>query len=200
MAAMECLSVENRLARVNTLMIVVGSVRPGRIGLPIATWVATAAEGEWDVDFVDLAELALPFMDEPKHPSARAYTKQHTIDWSARVDAADAIILVTPEYNHSFSPALKNAIDFLSQEWWRKPVGFVSYGGVSGGTRGVVMLESTVTGVGMVRTGASVEIPFAGKRVVDGVFTPSEKEVAVLDKVFVELTGLAAALRPLQNR
>ena len=181
-------------------MIVVGSVRPGRIGLPIAKWVAETADGEWTVDLVDLAELNLPFMDEPNHPSIRSYTKQHTLDWSKRVDAADAIVLVTPEYNHSFSPALKNAIDFLSQEWWRKPVGFVSYGGVSGGTRGVVTLEPAITGVGMVRTGASVELPFAGHQVADGEFTPNEKEIAVLGKVLVELDGLATALRPLQNR
>jgi NAD(P)H-dependent FMN reductase len=181
-------------------MIIVGSVRPGRIGLPIAEWVRETAQGDWQIDFVDLAELSLPFMDEPNHPSIRQYTKQHTLDWSTRVDAADAVILVTPEYNHSFSPALKNAIDFLSQEWWRKPVGFVSYGGVSGGTRGVVGLEPAISTVGMVRTGASLEIPFAGKQVVDGEFTPSEKEIAVLHTVLVELDGLAGALRPLQNR
>ena len=181
-------------------MIVVGSVRPGRIGLPIAEWVKRATESDWEIDLVDLAELDLPFMDEPNHPALRTYTKQHTIDWSERVDAADAIILVTPEYNHSFSPALKNAVDFLHQEWWRKPVGFVSYGGVSGGTRGVVALEPVITGVGMVRTGAGVEIPFAGAQVADGVFTPSEKETAILGKLVAELDGLATALRPLQNR
>ena len=181
-------------------MIIVGSVRPGRIGLPIAEWVRASADPSWEIDFVDLAELNLPFMDEPNHPSIRKYTKQHTLDWSARVDAADAIIMVTPEYNHSYSPALKNAIDFLGQEWWRKPVGFVSYGGVSGGTRGVVGLEPAILTVGMVRTGATVELPFAGKQVVEGVFTPSAKEIAVLDKQLEELSGLATALRPLQNR
>ena len=181
-------------------MIIVGSVRPGRIGLPIAQWVREVADGDWETDLVDLAELALPFMDEPNHPSIRKYTKQHTLDWSARVDAADAIIMVTPEYNHSYSPALKNAIDFLGQEWWRKPVGFVSYGGVSGGTRGVVGLEPAILTVGMVRTGATVELPFAGKQVDEGVFTPSAKEIAVLDKQLEELSGLATALRPLQNR
>jgi len=181
-------------------MIIVGSVRPGRIGLSIGEWVRQATEGDWEVDLVDLVQLGLPFMDEPNHPSKREYTKQHTLDWSARVDAADAIILVTPEYNHSFSPALKNAIDFLSQEWWRKPVGFVSYGGVSGGTRGVTALEPVIVGVGMVRAGAGVEIPFAGRQVIDGEFVPSEKETAILRNQLAELDGLAVALRPLQNR
>ena len=132
------------------LMIIVGSVRPGRIGLPIARWVEQQAEqhGGFDIDFADLAEIVLPFMDEPSHPMKHQYTKPHTFAWSKRVDAADAFILISPEYNHSFSPALKNAVDFLSREWWRKPVGIVSYGGVSGGSRGVPRLSRYSSGSG----------------------------------------------------
>jgi NAD(P)H-dependent FMN reductase len=184
------------------LMIVVGSVRPGRIGLPIAEWVRSAAEahGGFDIDFADLAEVALPLMDEPNHPRLRSYTKQHTLDWSARVAAADGFVFVTPEYNHSFSPALKNALDYLSSEWWRKPVGFVSYGGVSGGSRGVTALEPVIVGLGMVRTGAEVELPFAGAQVADGAFAPGEKETAVLEKLLSELSTEAEILKPLQNR
>jgi NAD(P)H-dependent FMN reductase len=104
-------------------MIIVGSVRPGRIGLPIANWVRERAEahGGFDVDFVDLAELNLPFMDEPNHPSLHQYTKPHTIAWSERVAAADAFIFVTPEYNHSYSPALKKsrAAPVESSRWTR---------------------------------------------------------------------------------
>jgi len=182
------------------LMIVVASVRPGRIGLPIAEWVrgASAAAGFDDIDFVDLAELALPFMDEPNHPRLKQYTQPHTIAWSERVDAADAFVFVTPEYNHSYSPALKNAIDFLNSEWWRKPVGFVSYGGVSGGSRGVMAMEPVLTVVGMVKTGAAVEIPFAATQMDNGVFQPSDKDSAILGKVLAEMDTLAMALRPLR--
>ena len=125
------------------LMIIVGSVRPGRVGLPVAEWVRETASRHqhFEVDFVDLKELALPFMDEPQHPAKRQYTHDHTKAWSERVDAADAFILVSPEYNHSYGPALKNALDYLAQEWKHKPVGVVSYGGVSGGTRGVAALD-----------------------------------------------------------
>lgn len=79
-------------------MMIVGSVRPGRVGLPIAHWVRQRAEGTglFDIDFVDLAELDLPFMDEPNHPRLRPYTRPHTFAWSARVDSADAFLFVTP--------------------------------------------------------------------------------------------------------
>jgi NAD(P)H-dependent FMN reductase len=181
-------------------MIVVGSVRPGRVGLPIAEWVRAEAEktGRFEIDFVDLAELALPFMDEPAHPRLRQYTKPHTIAWSERVAAAEAFIFVTPEYNYSYSPALKNAIDFLNNEWWRKPLGFVSYGGVSSGTRGVAALMSVVGALGLVRVGANVELTFGGLQVVDGVFQPKEKELAILGHEFEEIETLSRALTPLR--
>jgi NAD(P)H-dependent FMN reductase len=182
------------------LMIIVGSVRPGRVGISVARWVeqAAAAHAGFDIDFVDLAELALPFMDEPNHPRMRKYTKPHTIAWSERVDAADAFIFVTPEYNHSFSPALKNALDFLALEWWRKPVGFVSYGGVSGGSRGVISIEPVLASIGLVRAGAEVEIPFAASQITDGVFAPDRKQSAILTKLLDELVPLAETLKPLR--
>jgi NAD(P)H-dependent FMN reductase len=181
-------------------MIVVGSVRPGRIGLPIAEWVKSRVEEltDFEVDFADLAEIALPFMDEPNHPVKREYTKPHTIAWSERVEAADAFIFVTPEYNHSFSPALKNAIDFLNKEWWRKPYGVVSYGGLSGGSRGVAALEPVINPLGLIRTGAFVELAFGGKQIVDGVFVADEKELAISSHMLADLEKLAEALKPLR--
>jgi NAD(P)H-dependent FMN reductase len=184
----------------SNLMIVIGSVRPARVGPSVAEWVRGEAEraGGWTIDYVDLAELALPFMDEPNHPVLRKYTKQHTLDWSARVDAADAFIFVSPEYNHGFSPALKNALDFLSQEWWRKPYGVVSYGGISAGTRGITSLEPVLVQLGMLRASAEVELPFVATQIADGVFTPTGKQAAILDKQLAELAGLAESLKPLR--
>lgn len=181
-------------------MIVVGSVRPGRVGLPVAEWVRSVvrADGRFEIDFVDLAELALPFMDEPSHPSKRQYTQPHTIAWSERVDAADAFLFVTPEYNHSYSPALKNAIDFVYNEWHGKPVGFVNYGGASAGTRGVVALDPVISTVGLVKTSSSVDINYIATHIVDGVFVPEDKHPAVLGKVLDQVHELAEALRPLR--
>jgi len=182
-------------------MIVIGSVRPGRKGLPVGEWVRSQVEagGRFELDWADLAEINLPFMDEPNHPSKRQYTKPHTVAWSERVDAADAFIFVTPEYNHSYSPALKNAFDFLNQEWWRKPIGFVSYGGLSGGSRGVSAFDAVYTTVVAVKNSANGEIPFIATMVHDGVFVPTDKETAILAKVLGELETLGAALKALRG-
>lgn len=183
------------------LHVILASTRPGRAGEPIAEWFVERAKahGGFDVELVDLAEVNLPFMDEPNHPRLRRYTHDHTKAWSERVNAADAFVIVTPEYNYGFTAPLKNAIDFLHFEWQHKPVGFVSYGGVSGGTRGVVALEPVTNGLGLVRAGAAVEIPFAGARVENGAFTPTEKEQAILGHELAELALLAETLKPLQK-
>src|SRR5437588_1030006 len=128
------------------LMIVIASTRPGRVGLAVAQWFTDRAieHRGFEVQVVDLAELDLPFLDEPHHPRLRRYTQDHTYAWSEMVDAADAFVFVTSEYNHGYPASLKNAIDFLNHEWKDKPVGFVSYGGVSAGTRAVQQLKQVV--------------------------------------------------------
>lgn len=183
------------------VMIVVGSVRPGRIGLPIAEWVRSRVEeAGHDVDFADLKELALPFLDEPSHPIKRDYQHAHTRAWSARVDAADALIFVTPEYNHSYSPALKNAIDYLYTEWQAKPVGFVSYGGQAGGLRGVNSIEPVLSSVGLVKVPTEVALSGAAKQVQDGAFAADERQANGLDGLIAQVVAYGEALRPLQAR
>ena len=178
------------------LMVIIGSVRPGRAGLSVALWVHehTTQLGGFDIDFVDLAELELPFMNEPKHPKLQEYRHNHTIAWGERVDAADAFLFVTPEYNNSYSPVLKNALDYLHHEWSGKPVGLVSYGGLSGGTRGAAALRPVLSALGLVSTGANVEIPYVSRQIDDGFFEPSERQVDKLTLMLDELGRLAPAL------
>lgn len=183
------------------LLVIIASTRPGRIGKPIGDWFAGAAiaHGGFEVEVADLAELKLPFHDEPAHPMSRRYQHDHTKNWSAIVDSADAVVMVTPEYNYSFNAPLKNAIDYLSHEWRYKPVAFVSYGGVSGGIRAVQALKQVVTTLRMVPIGETVMIPMAMQAVADGVFTPSElvadSATAVLDEL-VRLAPALAGVRP----
>ena len=117
------------------LLIIIASTRPGRVRLPVGQWVTRQAEahGGFDVGGDDLAEIDLPLMDEPNHSRLRQYMRQHTKDWSARVAAADAFVLVMPEYDHGYTAPLKSAIDYLVQEWQYKPGGLVSYGADGGG-------------------------------------------------------------------
>jgi NAD(P)H-dependent FMN reductase len=182
-----------------TLHIIIASTRPGRAGLPIAEWFRdrAVAHGAFDVELVDLAEINLPFMDEPNHPRLRQYTQQHTKDWSAKVEAADAFVIVTPEYNYGFSAPMKNAIDFLHAEWQHKPVGFVSYGGVAAGTRAVQMLKQVVTTLKMLPVFESVNIPFHTQFMDDeGRVQANETMELAADAMRDELVRSEETLRP----
>lgn len=139
------------------------------MGLPIAQWISQRAGTDlaFKVDFVDLAEYDLPFMDEPNHPRLRKYEHEHTRRWSARVAAADAFILVMPEYNHGFNAPLKNALDYLHHEWRHKPVGLVSYGGISAGTRAAQMIKQVLLALRMHVVTEAVTIPFVATLIDD---------------------------------
>lgn len=130
------------------LVVIVGSVREGRVGPTVARWFGGEAEqySGLSVELVDLADVGLPMvlpsfefgaLPRPS-PQARVALAKLT----PRLAAADAFVVVTPEYNHSFPASLKNAIDWHKQEWQAKPVGFVSYGGLAGGLRAVEHLRA----------------------------------------------------------
>lgn len=149
------------------LLVIIASTRPGRVGKPVADWFLghARAQGTFEIEVADLAELQLPFMDEPAHPQQRDYTQEHTKRWSAIVERADAYVFVMPEYNFGFSAPLKNALDYLYLEWQYKPVAFVSYGGIAGGTRAVQMIKQVVTTLKMMPVKESVIIPFVATRI-----------------------------------
>jgi len=125
------------------IKIITGSVRPGRFNIQPATWIYEIAKkrSTIEVELLDLLEVKLPFLDEPIPPSQKQYSKEHTKRWSKMIDEADGFIFVTPEYNHGVSPVLKNAIDYLFYEWHYKPVSFISYGSLAGGSRSVEHLR-----------------------------------------------------------
>lgn len=171
------------------LLVVVGSTRPGRIGLPISRWFTqlAQADGRFEVELADLVEVDLPLLDEPNHPMLGSYAHEHTKAWAATVAAADAVVLVTPEYNHGYPAALKNALDYLHTEWRDKPVGFVSYGGVSGGTRAVGQLKPVVAALRMTPVVESVIIPMAMGLVADGALPEDPARSAAATAMLAEL-------------
>jgi NAD(P)H-dependent FMN reductase len=180
------------------LTVVIGSTRPGRVGAAVGQWFAAQARGygSFDVEVADLAAVALPMLDEPNHPRLRQYLHQHTRDWSAVIDRTDVVVFVTPEYNHGYPATVKNAIDFLYHEWADKPVGFVSYGGVSAGTRSVGQLKSVVTAVGMVPVIDMVNIPFVAQFLGDnGRFEANDITVQAAETMLDELLRFHRRLR-----
>jgi NAD(P)H-dependent FMN reductase len=183
------------------LLIVIGSTRPGRVGLPVGQWFADFAgrHGGFDVDLADLAEIKLPLMDEPNHPRLQQYEHEHAKRWSARVAAADAVVFVTPEDNYGYSAALKNAIDYLHNEWKYKPLGYVSYGGIAAGTRAVQQLKQ-VTGAIMLYSAQNlVNIAWVGRRIGDeGEFLTDEPTDAAAAAMLDELLALNAGLQHLR--
>ncbi len=184
------------------VLVIVASTRPGRLAPAIGQWFveATRAHGveegvEYDV--ADLAAIGLPFLDEPEHPSSGRYAHAHTRAWSQQVASADAVVIVTPEYNYGMPAVLKNALDFLYHEWAWKPVAFVSYGNTSAGTRSVQMTKQVVTTLKMMPIGATVALRI-GERIEDG----QVRKDADLDRsarsMVSELVEVAGALRPMR--
>jgi len=185
------------------LHIFLVSTRPARKGAAVAAWFEQQARrhGKFDVELVDLAAVNLPLIDEPEHPRLRKYQQAHTRAWSAQVDRADAFVFVTPEYNFSAPPSLINALDYLAREWEYKPVGFVSYGGVSAGLRSVQMTKQVVTTLKMVPMVEAVAIPFFAKFIDPdtGAFVPEETQAKAATVMLDELLRWTLALGVLRH-
>jgi NAD(P)H-dependent FMN reductase len=179
------------------LLIVIASTRPGRAGRPIGDWFTAFARehGGFEVDEADLAELNLPLMDEPNHPRLKNYTKDHTKAWSAQVAAADAFVFVTPEYNHSFPASLKNAFDYLHEEWRHKPLGFVSYGAIAAGTRSVQAFKPVAAALMMLVPQNLVNIAWFAQRMEAGRFITDEATDTAAKAMLDELLALDAGMR-----
>jgi NAD(P)H-dependent FMN reductase len=182
-----------------TIGIILGSTRPGRNGEAVANWVHDIAKQRDDAEYelVDIADYQLPHLDEAIPPSVGQYTQPHTKAWAAKIDSFDGYVFVTPEYNHSTSGALKNAIDFLYQEWNNKAAGFVSYGS-AGGTRAVEHLRLVMGELQVADVRAQVALSLHTDFTDYAQFTPARHQTdavtTVLDQV-VAWSGALSALR-----
>ena len=115
------------------------------------------------------------------------------------MDPADAFVFVFPEYNHGLNAPLKNALDFLYQEWAHKPAGLVTYGGIAAGSRSAEMLRLALLGLRVVPIFESVYIPFVSQALDDGRFQASESVERAATALFDELGRYARALRVLRE-
>src|SRR5580658_2143159 len=144
------------------LKIISSSVRPGRKGPIVASWITEEAtkHGAFEPELLDLGEIALPLMNEAAHPRMKKYEHEHSKQWSQKIDEADAFIFVTAEYDYSYPASLKNALEYLLHEWAYKPAGLVSYSiGPFAGVRAMNNLRPDLLSMKVVSLGEWVTIP-----------------------------------------
>ncbi|MBN1207463.1 MAG: NAD(P)H-dependent oxidoreductase [Myxococcaceae bacterium] len=180
------------------IYVIAGSVRPGRFNIQPATWIYELAKKreDFETELLDLAEVKLPFLDEPVPPSKHQYSNEHTKRWSSTIEAGDGFIFVTPEYNHSFSPALKNAIDYLYFEWNYKPVSFVSYGSLAGGARAVEHLRGVAAEIKMYDLREQIMLPNYWEHLdAQGRYQFNERHVAAANALFTSLAFWAGKMK-----
>lgn len=177
------------------IAIILGSTRPGRNGEAVAKWVYAHASQRDDAEFelVDLLDYHLPHLDEAMPPSLGQYANEHTKTWAAKIGRFDGYIFVTPEYNHSTSGALKNAIDYLYGEWNNKAAGFVSYGG-TGGTRAVEHLRLVCAELQMATVRSQVALSLFTDFVNFSEFKPADIQLQPLDDTLSQTVAWSNAL------
>jgi NAD(P)H-dependent FMN reductase len=180
----------NRSPRV---AVVVGSTRPTRISLDVATWVQTALDRQSDLryEIVDLAAVDLPFLDEPTPSSSGSYHHEHTRRWSQLVSSYDGFVFVFPQYNWGYPGVLKNALDFLYREWHGRPATQFTWG-IRGGARGAAQFHQVMLGLHMDPIGTRVEALLADSdtdvtgrlRDVEATFGVTRPELHQIDREF----------------
>ncbi len=173
------------------IKVIIGSTRPERFGHQPADWIMklTQEHPEHTFDLIDLKEVDLPFLDEPKPALYGEYQNDHTKAWSKTIAEADGFIIVSGEYNHTITPALINAIDFLAAEWWHKPVAFVSYGAAAGGARAVEHLRGVAGQLGMYDITDNLPIVNYWTQIDEtGTFQATDEQTKTVQKLIKNLT------------
>lgn len=179
--------------------IIVGSTRPGRLGIQVGNWVKDNAKADGvDFELVDLVDYDLPLLDEAYPASMGKYEHEHTKKFSAKIDEFDGYIFVTGEYNHTIPAALTNAISFLNAEWADKAAGIVSYGSM-GGVRANEHLRQVLAELQVADVRQNVMLSLFTDFENFSTFAPAAAHVAELDAQVDQIARWARALQPLRE-
>jgi NAD(P)H-dependent FMN reductase len=183
------------------IAIILGSTRPGRNGKAVADWVLRQASARTGVNYrlIDLADHPLPHLDEPLSPRMGKYAGEHTKAWAAEIAPCDGFIFVTPEYNHSTSGVLKNAIDYLYAEWNNKAAAFVSYG-AAGGVRAVEHLRAIVSELQIAHVQQQINFSLFTDFENFSNFVPAAMHERNATTLFIQLESWASALKAVRSR
>jgi len=178
------------------IQIIVGSVREGRTAMKVATWIQSQIQsyGFSTVQFeiVDLKEWDLPFFAGANSPMSGIYDQPKQVEWAEKITKGDAFIFISPEYNHGYSPALKNALDYIGKEWGGKPAAYVGYGSTNG-SRSIDQIRQVATQLGLVDTNAVVEIRDIFARNRTETFEGNEFDNKALKSAFDKLVKYVSA-------
>jgi NAD(P)H-dependent FMN reductase len=151
-----------------------------------------------EFELIDLADYPLPHLDEPLPPAAGQYQNAHTKEWAATIARFDGYVFITPEYNHSTSGVLKNAIDYLYAEWGNKAMGVVSYGAI-GGARAAEHLRLIAGELRIADVRTNVALSLLTDFANFSEFTPNPHQATVLDSLLSEVVAWSQALAPLRD-
>jgi len=182
------------------IAVILGSTRPNRNGEAVAKWVMgkAAERTAASYELVDLADHPLPHIDEPIPPSVGKYTEEHTKQWAQTIAAYDGFVFVTPEYNHSTSGVLKNAIDFLYGEWNNKAAAFVSYGGL-GGARAIEHLRGICSELQIAHVRQQLSFSLMTDFENHSVFQPGPHHNPAANTLFDQLEAWATAMQTVRG-
>ncbi|WP_037600028.1 NADPH-dependent FMN reductase [Streptacidiphilus rugosus] len=178
------------------IAIILGSTRPGRNGKAVADWVLDRAGARTAAEYelVDLADYPLPHLDEATPPSMGQYEGEHTKAWATKIAEFDGYIFVTPEYNHSTSGVLKNAIDYLYAEWNNKAAAFVSYGSL-GGARAIEHLRTVASELQLAHVRQQLSFSLFSDFENFSVFKPGPQHDDAAIALFDQLESWTSALK-----
>jgi NAD(P)H-dependent FMN reductase len=182
------------------IAVITASTRPERVGPEVADWVMGVASQRPDAAYepLDLADVGLPFLDEPEPASSGNYTREHTRRWSETISRYDGFLFVTPEYNRGLPAPLKNALDFLYAEWNNKAAGIVCYGS-SGGLRAAEHLKAVLGELQIATVRAQVSISIYADMEEFKRMRPREFQEGNLRTTLDQLTAWSTALRGVRS-
>lgn len=181
------------------IAIITGTTRPGRNNLAVTEWVKENADKRKDAiyELVDIADYNLPLLDESIPAGYGQYAHDHTKKWASKIAEFDGFVFVTPEYNHSISPALKNAIDYIYAEWTNKAAGFVSYGSANG-VRAVEHLRQIMAELQIADVRSTVMLSLFTDFENFSTFKPDPRHETSLNGMLDQLIAWSSALKPLR--
>jgi NAD(P)H-dependent FMN reductase len=185
-----------------TIDVVIGSTRPTRICPGIAQWIvdAVGADSPLHYELLDLAQVDLPFLDEPLMAALGQYEHEHTRAWSRTVMSYVGFIFVFPQYNWGYPAPLKNALDFLYAEWNGKPATSVTYG-TRGGGRAAEQFQSVLSGLHMEVLADRIEVKISADDIdeqrqlkdISSLLEPYRAQTRAIDVQIREVLGTTSA-------